>query len=68
MSEKRCEGYVGVTCVDGGCPMANRDEYAERGYDVVHSCDECIYYKDCEDCALEGTEHCVKEGDRRGTE
>jgi hypothetical protein len=35
---------------------------------VVHSCDECIYYKGCEDCALEGTEHCVKEGDRRGTE
>ena len=68
MSEKRCEGYVVVTCVDGGCPMANRDEYAERGYDVVHSCDECIYYKGCEDCALEGTEHCVKEGGTGGTE
>ncbi len=66
--DKRCENYVGITCVDGGCPMALKDEYAERDYDVVHSCDECIYYRGCEDCALAGTEHCVKESDRRGTE
>lgn len=56
-----CKGYCGVTCVDGGCPMALRDEYAERGYDVTHSCDECAYYKGCEDCAFEDTEYCVKE-------
>ena len=40
--------------------MALRDEYAERGYGVTHSCDECSYYKGCEDCAFEGTEYCVK--------
>ena len=59
---ERCKGYCGVTCVDGGCPMALRDEYAERGYDITHNCNECIYYKGCEDCAFEGTEYCVKAG------
>ena len=45
-----CPGYCGITCVDGTCPMANREEYAERGYDIVHNCDECHYYRGCEDC------------------
>lgn len=57
---ERCPGYVGYTCVNGSCPRANADEYAERGYDITHSCDECGWYKGCEDCALEDTEHCVK--------
>ena len=54
-----CKGYCGVTCISG-CPIALRDEYAERGYDVIHSCSECGYYKGCEDCAFDGTEYCVK--------
>jgi hypothetical protein len=57
---KICEAYCGVTCVDGGCPIANRDEYAERGYYVVKSCDECPYYRGCEDCAFEGMDFCPK--------
>ena len=59
MSTERCKGYCGVTCIDGTCPKANADEYAERGYDVVHDCDSCWYYKGCEDCAFNGTELCV---------
>lgn len=55
---KKCEAYCGVACVDGSCPIANRDDYAERGYDVVRSCDECPYYKGCEDCAFEGERFC----------
>jgi hypothetical protein len=51
----KCRNYVGVACVDGSCPMANRDEYAERGYDITHNCDECVYHKGCEDCAMDGT-------------
>ena len=51
---KICKGYCGVACIDGSCPIANRDEYAERGYDIVHECSECIYYKGCEDCCFDG--------------
>ena len=57
---KRCEMYVGVTCVNGNCPVALADEYEERGMDVVSKCDDCFYYKGCDDCALYGTEYCEK--------
>jgi len=60
MSEERCAWYCGVACVDGSCPVANRDEYAERGYDVVHDCGECGFYKGCEDCTFDRTEDCIK--------
>lgn len=56
----RCRGYVGVACVDGTCPMALSEEYEERCMPLIVSCKECFYYKGCEDCALDGTEHCVK--------
>lgn len=59
---KVCSEYVGEACVDGTCPVANMEEYAERGMDVVKKCSECFYYKGCEDCALSGTEYCVKAG------
>lgn len=47
---KICRSYCGLACVDGSCPMANYDEYMERGYDIVHSCSECHYYRGCDDC------------------
>lgn len=28
---KRCKDYVGVACVDGSCPIANRDDCALCG-------------------------------------
>ena len=58
-NEKRC--WVGLRCVDGTCPMANREEYAERGYDVVHSCAECPEEPKCETCYFEGTPDCGAE-------
>lgn len=58
---KRCGDYVGVACVDGTCPMANMEEYARRCMDVVTNCNECHFYKGCEDCALDGTEYCDRE-------
>ena len=51
MKNKRCKDYVGVACVDGSCPIANRDEYLERCMDVISNCD---------DCALCGTKYCTK--------
>lgn len=57
--ERRCPGYVGVTCVNGSCPNALADEYPEYGYEHC-TCDECGYYKGCEDCALKGTSHCER--------
>lgn len=56
----RCKNYVGVVCVDGTCPMANREEYEECCMSLINNCEDCFYYKGCEDCALSGTEYCVK--------
>ena len=61
---KQCKGYCGVACVDGSCPVANADEYAERGYDAIRDCKDCYLYKGCEDCAFDGTEYCAK-GDKK---
>ena len=66
MNRKICREYVGVSCVNGSCPKANAEEYAERGMYVVRNCDECIFYKGCEDCALFGTEYCdIKIGEKQ---
>lgn len=59
-NEGYCNGYCGISCVDGSCPKANREEYAERGMPVTYSCEDCIYYKGCVDCVFFGTELCVK--------
>ncbi len=61
---KVCKGYVGVSCIDGTCPRANAEEYFERDMDVVKNCNECHYYKGCEDCYFfsEHTEYCVGKG------
>lgn len=56
--KERCKNYVGVTCVDGNCPIALRDEYIEYGIPVIYNCDECPYYKGCEDCAGYGCTVC----------
>lgn len=55
---KRCKDYVGSACVDGTCPRANTEEYAERCMDVILSCDDCFYYEGCEDCILSDTGYC----------
>ena len=60
MAIKRCKSYCGVSCIDGSCPRANFEEYAERGYDLVHNCNECYLYKGCEDCAFDGSDLCPK--------
>lgn len=62
----RCKQYCGVTCINGACPIANIDEYIERDYPVVRKCDDCIYYKGCEDCYFAGRDksdplHCEDE-------
>lgn len=62
---KICMDYVGLACVDGSCPKANAEEYAERCMEVVKNCKECFMYKGCEDCALCGTEYCQKDSAER---
>ena len=57
---KICQGYVGLACVDGSCPKANAEEYEERCMDVVKNCNDCHYYKGCDDCALFNTAHCIR--------
>ena len=52
MKPEYCPDYVGVACVDGTCPIANREEYAERCMPVISCCRDCFYYKGCEDCAI----------------
>ena len=63
MKQSRCPQYVGVACVDGTCPAANREEYEERGIPVTKGCRDCFYYEGCEDCALYNTEHCYNQDD-----
>lgn len=43
-----CKGYIGSTCVSGGCPKAQEDE---DGRSLITRCDQCWYYLGCEDCA-----------------
>lgn len=52
MKPEYCPDYVGVACVDGTCPKANREKYEERGVPVIASCRGCFYYEGCKDCAL----------------
>lgn len=59
--EERCHSYVGISCVDGSCPIANQEEYEERGIPLVKACENCFMYRGCEDCGLYGTEYCQKE-------
>ena len=68
---KICKGYCGVSCIDGTCPIANRDEYEERGYDVISSCEDCNRYKGCEDCRFsegEESKYCVLNTRKETTE
>ena len=44
---KRCKDYVGVACVNGTCPQAQREEYEERGMFVPQKCDNCWMYRGC---------------------
>lgn len=53
-----CSQFCTVNCVDGSCPIALIDEYAERGMDVIYSCNECIYHTSCDDCDWQNTEMC----------
>lgn len=57
---ERCNDYTGIACVDGSCPIANMEEYIERGMDVIRKCEDCFYYKGCGDCCFSGTEFCDK--------
>lgn len=43
MKPEYCPDYVGVACVDGTCPVANREEYAERCMPVISCCRDCFY-------------------------
>ena len=47
-----CTDYVGVACIDGSCPIANQEEFAERCMPVIRSCSDCGYYEGCADCAM----------------
>lgn len=50
MKEERCKNYTGLACIDGTCPIANRDTYIEYGIPLVWSCDDCHCYNGCDDC------------------
>lgn len=53
MAPKYCPDYVGLACVDGTCPIANREEREERCMDTASECRGCWLYKGCEDCIHE---------------
>lgn len=51
-----CKYYIGVACVSGQCPVAVAEE---DGYNIKMRCDECFYYRGCEDCATPYYEDCL---------
>lgn len=53
---ERCHDYVGVSCVNGVCPVATAE--GGRCVDVMKDCENCFYYEGCKDCALFGTKYC----------
>lgn len=58
MKPEYCPNYMGVACVNGTCPVANCEEYAERCMPFISCCRDCFYYKGCEDCGFDETEYC----------
>lgn len=56
---KWCEGYVGISCIDGSCPMTGVEEW---DIDVVRSCRECFRYRGCSDCYFQNREECIVKG------
>lgn len=50
--------YVGLACVNGSCHNALANEYSDYGYEHC-TCEECGYYKGCNDCGLYGTDMCT---------
>lgn len=54
---KRCKYYIGVTCINGSCPNALRNEDIEVYIDIYGTkrkqrCDYCGYNEGCIDCAV----------------
>lgn len=58
ISNNICHHFCRASCVDGSCPAALRDEYSERGYDVINDCDECYFYQGCKDCCFYAEDMC----------
>lgn len=56
-----CKNYVGLSCVDGSCPIANEDDYFELHIPMDKDCKQCYMNKGCEDCALLDTKYCDKQ-------
>lgn len=59
MKSERCKGYCGVACIGGYCPIALYDEDFTL-FEQKPSCEDCFYYKGCEDCCFEETSICEK--------
>lgn len=59
----QCRNYVGVACVNGSCPMALKEKYAEQCIPTIKDCRDCWLYRGCEDCALCDTEYCSENND-----
>jgi hypothetical protein len=68
MKEKRCKGYCGVACVDGRCPIALYYEDFTLFEKKPPSCEDCFYYKGCEDCCFDGTDMCERKNEKGGAE
>lgn len=60
-SFERCNGYCGVTCVHGQCSTTLNNKCNDL-YGGYPSCNDCIYYKGCDDCYFKDTDMCVKGG------
>ncbi len=55
-----CERYCGGYCVDGSCPIANREKYEEYDIPLISDCKECSLRRGCENCVFFDTDICIK--------
>lgn len=62
LEEESVDAEPVVRCIDGTCPVANREEYVERGFDTVRNCYECPEEMSCETCYHKGSNCCPEEG------
>lgn len=58
--QQYCDKYVGVTCVDGNCPITLANEYPEIYANDMIICEDCYAYKGCEDCMFMLDVGCVQ--------
>ena len=61
--EKICKNYLGFDCLNGNCPITLYYENSTQ-FERRPTCENCFYYKGCENCIFKNSDLCAKAGDK----